>query len=65
MIEKVLELISYFIPSPISKIIGAILLFFGSLFIFGIVYVSDSRKFLVQLFFGPIFIYLGWELLKL
>ncbi|MEM5781736.1 MAG: hypothetical protein QXD43_00890 [Candidatus Aenigmatarchaeota archaeon] len=65
MIEKVLEIVSYFIPSPLSKIVGAVFLFFGGLFIFGIVYVDDSRKFLAQIFFGPIFIYLGWELLKL
>ncbi len=64
MIEKFLEL-SHFIPFPFSKILGAILLFFGSIFIFSLVYVNDSRKFLIQLFFGPIFIYLGWELLKL
>ncbi len=64
MAEKFLELIK-FMPFPFSKILGAVFLFFGSIFIFGIVYAKDSRKFLIQLFFGPILIYLGWELLKL
>jgi len=63
--EMILFLFKTFVPSWLSKILGAIFLFFGSIFIFGLVYVNTSQKFLFQLFFGPLFIYFGWELLKL
>jgi len=65
-LEKILELIKLVtLPPLISKLLGAILMFFGSIFIFGLVYAGNQKNFLFQLFFGPIFIYLGWELLKL
>ena len=63
---KILEFVKLVsLPPLVSKLLGAVLMFFGSVFIFGLVYVGNQKNFLFQLFFGPIFIYLGWQLLKL
>jgi len=63
---KILEFVKLIsLPPLVSKLLGAVLMFLGSVFIFGLVYVGNQKNFLFQLFFGPIFIYLGWELLKL
>ncbi len=63
---KILEFVKLVsLPPLVSKLLGAVLMFLGSVFIFGLVYVGNQKNFLFQLFFGPIFIYLGWELLKL
>ena len=63
---KILEFVKLVsLPPLVSKPLGAVLMFLGSVFMFGLVYVGNQKNFLFQLFFGPIFIYLGWELLKL
>ncbi|MGC8811961.1 MAG: hypothetical protein ACP5O8_00015 [Candidatus Aenigmatarchaeota archaeon] len=47
-----------------NKIIGGILLFFGTIFCLGAFGNQNKEMFLLEILFGPTLIYIGTELIK-
>ncbi|MEM7825615.1 MAG: hypothetical protein QW412_02015 [Candidatus Aenigmatarchaeota archaeon] len=47
-----------------EKIIGGILLLFGTIFFLGAFGSSKKEVFLAEILFGPVLIYMGIELIK-